>query len=94
MFIYELIATLYSFLTIFQILTWFVFYNILQSSWLMAMGRYLFFIYNFMGNIQNARIDAHVNSLDELGTDLHEILAVHATDQEVDDMKNRVDGIF
>lgn len=47
-----------------------------------------------MKNIQNARIDAHVNSLDELETDLHEILATHATDNEVDDIRNRVDGIF
>jgi len=44
-----------------------------------------------MGNIQNARIDAHVNSLDELEADLHEILTIHATDDEVSDIKNRVD---
>lgn len=46
-----------------------------------------------MGNIQNARIDAHVSSLDELGTDLHTLLRDHATDEEVDDIRNRVDGI-
>lgn len=46
-----------------------------------------------MGRIQNARIDAHVNSLDELDTDLHEMLAQHATDEEVENIRDRVDGI-
>lgn len=47
-----------------------------------------------MVNIKNARIDAHVNSLDELGTDLQTILSHHATDDEVNDIKNRVGGII
>lgn len=45
-----------------------------------------------MVNIQKARIDAHVNSLD-LEEDLHEILQKHATDDEVSDIKNRVNWI-
>ncbi len=45
-----------------------------------------------MVNIQKARIDAHVNSLD-LEEDLQEILKRHATDDEVEDIKDRVKGI-
>lgn len=46
-----------------------------------------------MTNIQKARIDAHVNSLD-LEQDLHAILQKHATDDEVDDIKGRVQKLF
>lgn len=45
-----------------------------------------------MTNIQNARIDAHVHSL-ELDQDLQEILWNHATDDEVRDIRNRVEWI-
>ena len=46
-----------------------------------------------MGNIQNARIDAHVHSLD-LEQDLEGILQNHATDDEVEDIKGRVQKLF
>lgn len=46
-----------------------------------------------MGNIQNARIDAHVHSLD-LSNDLEWILQQHATDDEVQDIKWRVQKLF
>lgn len=45
-----------------------------------------------MKNIQNARIDAHVHSLD-LEQDLAGILESHATDDEADKIRNRVDDI-
>lgn len=58
----------------------------------MAVSFIYFFIYSFMWNIQNARIDAYVHSLD-LEQDLEWILQSHATDDEVEDIKNRVKWI-
>lgn len=46
-----------------------------------------------MTNIQNARIDAHVHSLD-LEQDLEEILKKHATNDEIEDIRNRVEGLI
>lgn len=50
-------------------------------------------MYIIMGKIQNARIDAHVHSLD-LAQDLEGILQNHATDDEVEDIKGRVQKLF
>lgn len=46
-----------------------------------------------MTKIQQARIDAHINSLD-LAQDLPEILKDHATDDEVEKIKWRVQRLF
>lgn len=58
----------------------------------MAVSVFIFLFIIFMVNIQKARIDAHVSSLD-LEQDLHDILQNHATDDEVESIKNRVNGI-
>lgn len=58
----------------------------------MAVSVFIFLFIIFMVNIQKARIDAYVSSLD-LEQDLHEILQNHATDDEVESIKNRVNGI-
>lgn len=61
----------------------------------MAVSKILFiYLFIVMGNIQNARIDAHINSLDELWVDLMDILGHHATEQEKNLIKNKVDGII
>lgn len=46
-----------------------------------------------MVNIQKARIDAHVNSLDLEGN-LQEILSQHATADEVEKISKRVIDLF
>ena len=59
----------------------------------MAISIIYFFMYIIIGKIQNARIDAHVHSLD-LEQDLEGILQNHATDDEVEDIKGRVQKLF
>lgn len=45
-----------------------------------------------MTNIQNARINSHIDSLD-LEQDLAGILESHATDNQIEDIKSRVNEI-